>query len=289
MKIMKSFRTISILGLLSFSALLCFSPAFCEEGNAWGNLSPQQVNQWFDDEMNLVSKSPQELTPDRLQWGETQLRQMLKDRPAMAPYVKEGDDLWNWVVRQYAGEVSHVEVQWDGSSQLGDRDAGTSFGPPDTKIHVNISANYGGTGSLKGQAQLKGKPKDGPMLWYQTIFELFNTRKSPRFMRVCGRALRGEIPREVFILELDMVEQGTRKDAYDFYENTWIPHCKEISMPYEDDILAEQLKSDTMDFKKEFLPEDRINDLMTRKESDDHYRVYGQTYDSLIAPDILRK
>ena len=249
------------------------------------------LSQWIDAEMTLVSGSAKELNPDQLNWGSQQVRQMLRDRPAMAPYVKEGDALWDWAVRQFAGEGSHLEVQWDGfwpKELIGDRDAGTRGNPPDSKIHIHVTALYAGTGSMKDQALLKGKPKEGPMLWYQTIFELFNARKFGRGLKIYQRALKGEVDREGFILEMDMMEQDTRKEAHEFYQSLWTSQCHAQGLPCGDPVLADQLKSNTLNFKTDFLPEDRINEMLTLKEADDHYRVYGVDYDATVRPNIVK-
>lgn len=285
-------RTAILLGLCVGGLLFSPHPSFCKEAGVWGGLSPQQVNQWCDDEIKLIYGTPRDLSPERLKWGEKQLRKMLKDRPVMAPYINVGDDLWNWTVRQFAGEISRVEVQWDPSPsnpQDADLDGGVTFGPPDSKIHIYISKDYGGVGSLKDQAELKGKSKDGPMLWYQTIFELFNARKSAAYIKVCQRALHGKIGRDTFILEQDLVEQETRKDAWNFYENVWINHCQKLSLPYQDDVLNEQLKIDVLNSNKNFMPEERVNELMTSKDADERYRVWSQAYDSLIVPFMIKK
>jgi hypothetical protein len=290
MKLLKNGRVSIFLGLLGCCFLLGVSPVFCKGSQVWDGMTSEQVNQWVDAETRLISGSSKELTPEQLQWGEKQLRQMLKDRPSMAPYVHEGDDLWNWTVRQFAGETSHVEVRWDDTwpkERTSDRDAGTYMGPPDTLIHINVTANFMGTGSLIDQAQLKGTPKSGPVLWYETIFELFNSQKSSRFIKVCQLALSGKIDRETFILEADLTENDTRNQAFQFYRKTWISHCQALSLPYQDSVLEKQLKG--YDDNSVYYPEDRINDLISLKESNDHYRAYGQVYDNLIVPFILKK
>ncbi len=269
-------------------------PLFSRENSNTGGITREQLMKWLDAVTAPLSKPSGTLTPEQLKWGEKQLKQMLKDRPAMALYVTQGDDLWNWTVRQFAGEVSGVEVGWNNTwygpeaGGRNDRDAATTFWPPSDKIHVTVTAKYGGLGNLKNQAELKGKPKDGPMLWYDTIFELFNSQKMVRFMKVCRRAMEGKIDRETFILEIDMVENGTRKEAFDFYQNIFIKNCQEKSLPFQDSVVADELKNAT-ELQKQFYPEDRIDELISGRESVDHYRAYGQIYDSLIVPYLPKK
>jgi hypothetical protein len=278
------------VGMLS-AAAVPDAPSNSKNADVSGKATPTVLSQWIDSEMNLVSRSARGLDQEQLKWGAEQVRQMLKDRPAMAPYIKEGDPLWDWTVRQFAGEGSHLEVKWDGfwpKEIEMDRDAGTRGDPPDSKIHIHVSALYGGTGSMKDQALLKGKPKEGPMLWYQTIFELYNARKFARSLKIFQRALKGNIDRETFILEMDMMEQDTRKEAHEFYQNLWTSQCHAQGLPCEDSVLAIQLKSDTLNFKTDFLPEDRINEMKTLKEADDHYHDYGIEYDSSVVPNLAK-
>ena len=52
-----------------------------------------------------------ELSPESLKHGEEQLRNMLRDRPAMAQFVSPQDKLWQWAVRKFAGEdLAHLSI-----------------------------------------------------------------------------------------------------------------------------------------------------------------------------------
>lgn len=50
--------------------------------------------------------------------GDRQLRQMLKDRPNMVKWVKPGDSIWRWTVRQFAGEGLGQRINWSNELRL---------------------------------------------------------------------------------------------------------------------------------------------------------------------------
>ena len=59
------------------------------------------------------------VTPKALEHGRQQVRQMLKDRPAMAQYGDKAQVLYDWAARQFAGEKLHQEILWDATEPAG--------------------------------------------------------------------------------------------------------------------------------------------------------------------------
>jgi hypothetical protein len=275
--------------IFGYIGLLLFLGAnnMVEAKSVFGDLPPEQVKQWVQKEILMISQKPQELSQERKQWGEKQLKQMLKDRPAMAGYVTQGDDLWDWTAAQFAGQTSGIEGKWDNGNPEPLWDAATSFLPKDPRFNIFVTNKFTGPWTLAHHCpQLNGTPKPGDMLWYQAIFELFNSQKLSRFLKVVQRGMLGEINREEFILEIDTVEEDTRTQATNFYFNSFIPHCQKKSLPYRDGILDEFVRAGQ---KAVALPEDRINDLFIKKENDDHYQYFGFLYDSSILPCLSKK
>ena len=63
--------------------------------------------------------SPKEpLTAAAIQHGEQQVRQMLRDRPAMAQFGEKAGVLYQWAARKFAGEDLHQEILWDASEPV---------------------------------------------------------------------------------------------------------------------------------------------------------------------------
>lgn len=210
---------------------------------------------------------PVSLTKDQLTWGESEFTQMLKDRPAMAPYVKKGDELWNWMVRQFAGEGGAGNVQWDSSNPGWDA---VSCGPNPEKnklAWIKVTRNF----TQKGVRE--GKPKSGAYLWANTFMEIFNIKNSKRIAKIDRRAWSGEIGREAFIVECYSVETDSGLDAYNFFKDVWVPHCEKMKLPYEDDILVEQYGEKM----KPLNIEDNLGLLF--RPGDHHYESYGKNYD----------
>ncbi|HSJ02420.1 MAG: hypothetical protein ACAI34_10665 [Verrucomicrobium sp.] len=67
-----------------------------------------------------------ELTPEQLEHGKRQVEKMLTDRPGMAVYhekkdgkevqLTEGDAIYRWAVKAYAGRYVGEPVFWDGDA-----------------------------------------------------------------------------------------------------------------------------------------------------------------------------
>ncbi|HEX2473661.1 MAG TPA: tetratricopeptide repeat protein, partial [Lacipirellulaceae bacterium] len=66
--------------------------------------------------VNYQPTSDRKLSPESLAHGEEQVRKMLKDRPVMAEHVTEGDAIWTWAVRKFAGEDTGMLVDWNAGS-----------------------------------------------------------------------------------------------------------------------------------------------------------------------------
>jgi hypothetical protein len=223
---------------------------------------------------------PVSLTKDQLAWGESQLRQMLKDRPAMASYVKEGDDLWTWTVQQYAGENGHGEVRWDSGDPVPLWDA-MSAGP-DVENHkpgaVKVTRNF------TQENFHKGEPKSGPMLWGSLIWELFMVKNSRWGLEIDARAEAGKLSREAFIVECSTGEHESGQEAHRFFQEVWIPHCKKMKLPYADEQLTARLGGDLIKGSHDV---GSIDELF--QPGNFHYKFWGDWYDKNYLSKYLEK
>jgi hypothetical protein len=209
------------------------------------------------------------LTKERLGWGEKQFRQMLKDRPLMAPYVKEGDEVWNWAVRKFAGEGLALAIRWDPADPTPIWDS-MACGPDaraGTPGWVQITKNYIRSGKDSG------KPKSGPMLWGNLLVELFNTQNSARGSKIDSRAWNGDTDRLGFIIEHYLVEMDTLRDAHQFFKEVWEPNCRRLNLPSQDQELIVFYGKDM----KPALIEDKVDQVL--KTDSFHYKFYGAVYD----------
>ena len=221
------------------------------------------------------------LAVDRSAWGESQLRQMLKDRPAMTSYIKEGDDLWRWTVRQFAGEGGGGEVRWDPEGPEPPWDA-QSCGPypQENKLGwIKVSLNF----AMDFDKYHKGDPKGGPVLWSMVLYEFFNIEHTQRNVKVNDRASKGLLSRTAYILEEGIQEYDTTAEAHLFFQNVWIPHCRMLNLPYED----EQVKNRMGFIYKDVDIEDAIDNLLN--DENDHHKFFGDYWDKNYLKTFNRK
>src|SRR5262249_28338360 len=109
------------------------------------------------------SKKP--LSAAALRHGEEQVRAMLRDRPAMAKYVRPGDVLWQWAVRKFAGGDVGVLGYWnsmDPSPQASDSIHSRRFG----RFTIFIRGT--------GEPPEANRPRSFDELWSNVVFELHN-------------------------------------------------------------------------------------------------------------------
>lgn len=244
-------------------------------------------------------KPPYALDAFQLAWGKAQLQQMLKDRPAMAPYVKEGDDLWDWTVRQFAGQYLKEGVEWDPGNPGGDFDS-TAVGPNPSKgrkAFIQISPNY----AIK--TFHTGKPKTGPVLWWEAALEFCNLQNRYLFDSIDADARAGRIGRTDDAFEYMAVEDiVTNRNAYRFFYNVWVPNCRKLSLKPMDEDFAGRFGStvgagwDREDFARAFKnilkpePDPGSTDYQKFIVKDflNHYHWYLSLYDK-YAPDVFTK
>jgi hypothetical protein len=211
------------------------------------------------------------INDDQLDWGQVQLERMLNDRPAMKPYIRKGDDLWVWVVRKFAGEYVNDGIFWDARNPNPLWDA-MSYSGNGKKAGIRVSENI-----YKSEDGHWGKPKTGATLWIQAVFEILNLEHTKQFNALDNLVLQNKINKPVYVLESMLIENQTKVTAKDFLNKIWIPHCRKLSLPYEDSSSFEKiggrfdyLSSDEV-FKNEFNPDS------------EYFKLFAFHYDKLRA------
>jgi hypothetical protein len=179
------------------------------------NLFPYQQtenrNTWqFPQERNLCFKTldrtprcPQKIAHEA--FGETQLKRMLADRPQTAACASKGDAVWEWTVRQFAGEGAGSRIYWQ--SNPPDGDCPVCHHPPDGRSAGNIRLR---------STDRAGVPRTGEALWSHAVFELYNIRNAAQFHKVNDDAVARTISRDEYIREYFHAEfdaHGTRERA----------------------------------------------------------------------------
>lgn len=216
-------------------------------------------------------KSPNTLSPDQLAWGETQLHQMLQDRPAMTPYAPEGSDLWNWAVRQFAGEYSKGGILWDPSDPKDLWDAVGTVAHDGEKGRIQVTGN-----SYISKDDNWGKPKPGPFLWRETVHEIMNVNFGG-FGEFAKSAIEGKVGKEEFIFKSIMGEDDTLMAANGFFKKVWMPQCQKLSLPYTDSFMVR--------YEGGEVPRDASYEDLLRYEFREHfhYEFFEKEYDDYRA------
>ncbi|HEY5037456.1 MAG TPA: hypothetical protein VIJ93_00120, partial [bacterium] len=217
-----------------------------------------------------LEKPPYTLGQAQLSWGKTQIQQMLKDRSEMAKYVTEGDDLWNWTVRQFGGEYMKGGIRWDSKEPAPELWDAFYYGPLNgQKAYIQV------TKRLAWKEYRFNEPKTGPVLWYETAFELLNLKTIAPVYQLNEIAKKREVSRKDYILERMLIEWNTEKEVRDFYYNLWVPQCHKLSLSYEDKDLK-KIFGTVIDgagrTKEDVLRYDFVSGTF-------HYEYWGKCYD----------
>jgi hypothetical protein len=172
---------------------------------------------------NANDPTPFPLTQKQLAWGTSQLEQLLKDRPRMAPYVQKGDDLWNWTVWQFAGEYKKDGISWNAQEPVPLWDAffyDSSIAKDGERSSIQV------TNRLAWKNYHFKQPKTGPVLWYETAFEILNLELASSIDQIDSLAREGKIDRKDYILGRMLIEWRTESSVRDFFKKIWIPACQ---------------------------------------------------------------
>jgi tetratricopeptide (TPR) repeat protein len=178
------------------------------------------------------------LSPEAIKHGEEQIRQMLSDRPRLAELVTEGDALWNWVVRQFAGEGYGQPVFWDGTDEMSGFGAETR--PIDELGQIGIMI-------------ANDEQETAERLLRRVIFELNNAGNWSEFQRIYDAVRRGQgVSRQEFNLQNMRGERRSVQRTRAFYLKLFLPlmnsrgvqtspaewFCDSYLLPGDDEAIA---------------------------------------------------
>lgn len=159
------------------------------------------------------------LSPEALRHGEEQVRQMLRDRPAMAEHAKEAEFLRRWAARKFAGEDFGALIDWDPSPPL-NSDAEHLAADDDAHAAILVHADY-------TAGPNEGKPRSFEELWAGAIYELYNVIYSREYVRLNKEADLGKLSKEAFVggILKDELQAAQRTRA--FYVHMFLPWMAE--------------------------------------------------------------
>lgn len=114
-----------------------------------------------------------------------------------------------------------------------------------------------------------GEPKSGPVLWNEAVFEILNLSFSKFDSELYLLWSRGEVSRNYCIMRIMLQERLANKKEQEFFNNLWTPHCRKLSLPYEDQYLIWLEGSD--------------KNVLSREEFFKNYFIEDSPYFQLIA------
>jgi hypothetical protein len=168
------------------------------------------------------------LSPEYLNWGEKQLEKMLHDRPLMAPYVKKRDPLWNWTVRQFAGEWVQGGVEWDASEINYESASCGPRGDHKAKLLAPTKSSY--------KNFHKDQAKTGSWLWVDVIQEFCNLKRDDLIVQLDRKTLMERTGPEEYAYQRAMISGVICwPQTVDLLKHLWVPNCKTLNQePWDD-------------------------------------------------------
>ncbi len=133
-----------------------------------------------------------ELPAASLAHGEQQVRNMLRDRPAMAEHVMPGDQIWNWAVRKFAGEDLGALVDWNPTEPAPFQGAS---GRPAPDQHAQIMV------SKVRHDSPSGREASFDELWQSAVFELYNVLTVDEHVKLEQLVADSKLSRDDFVLK----------------------------------------------------------------------------------------
>lgn len=155
---------------------------------------------------------------DDIVFGETQLKQLLKDRPIMQSFINQQDKLWHSVVYKFAGIETGHRVRWNNESidkpsqYTGDHNFSAGA---DDDCYIRLS-----------KLDANGNSISGEELWSTLFFEFENLKNSDSFFNLYKQACAGKLTKEQWITRNTKLEYSALRRTYTFYEKDWIPLMK---------------------------------------------------------------
>ena len=176
-----------------------------------------------DPAAKFESWQKQPLTAAAIQHGEEQVRQMLRDRPAMAQFGEKAKVLCQWAARKFAGEDLQKEIFWDATEPDGS-DA-VSYPPTANKPgRIRLRKTY-------SDGANKGKELTCEDMWNHAVFELYNVENAEEFQRLTLDAVDGKLTKETFATKMVECETRAVVKTRAFYVHVFLPWAKEHHAP----------------------------------------------------------
>jgi tetratricopeptide (TPR) repeat protein len=173
-------------------------------------LNPQDVGKGYR------PSTKKRLSPEAVAHGDEQVREMLADRPPMKQCVTEGDVLWRWAARKFAGEDLDDTVDWDPTPPVG---AKAEHIPPckSQRGKIRVAEQH-------CDGPEKGQPLSSEELWSCAVFELHNIANAAEFDKVTETAKAGIFEKPAYVFRMYELEHLALQRTRAFYVHVYLPH-----------------------------------------------------------------
>jgi hypothetical protein len=153
------------------------------------------------------------LSQSDIDFGQLQVENMVRDRPKMAAIIGKHSPVWNWVVRQFAGEVTGRRYLWRNHPELKDphKHLASHFHSPDETGWITVQ-----------EIDEDGYAVGGEQAWAMAIYELLNTRNDPSFEELTAKAIQGKLSKDDYSRKSAELEFASSKELSLFYRNVWV-------------------------------------------------------------------
>jgi hypothetical protein len=149
-------------------------------------------------------------------FGECQLRQLLKDRPAMRGIVDADDFVYQWVVRQFDSRRQFGRIHWDPREPKSGRPAEHQIAYLASPAYIRLSS---------------AKTISGCDSWLALVFELHNIQNSKSFEELYKEAIAGRIDRKQYSDECLALEFKALVQTQTFFRRHPIPGATALKDP----------------------------------------------------------
>lgn len=157
----------------------------------------------------------------QLNAGKAQLCQMLNDRPAMREFVQPGDKLWQWTIRQFAGEAAGVPIKWSTTKldKTGEYIAENEYPTERRPGYIRIR-----------KTDAKGAPLSADTLWSSFVFECYNIGNGAKFQQVYIKALHSSCNEDQWIEDNTRIEYESYKKTRQFFDEVIEPMARQRNL-----------------------------------------------------------
>ena len=206
-----------------------------------------------------------------LKFGETQMTQFFADRPVLSELISKHDAIWDWAVRQFAGESSTDRISWNPAEM------------PDKSREYTADHRYPIPGGRAGWIRVRKFDQFDRLLSAENVlssfvFECYNLRNGPKFYALHKSAMAGELTKEKYIDANVRLEYEAVLRLKNFYRNYFVPFA-----------AGQQLTTHRYEWKEN--EPDTYEEWIALYKNPKGYpwNSWGRYYDKIVTPYLLKK